>query len=139
MSEREHPDDAYERGHLDGEIAARLAGYDRHFEAINGSLAKIAEDDSVAKLAEVVSGLALAVQRLGDQAIARDATVITTAAALKDTVISTANALKDAEQARRDKSDQRWSPLARSIAVIGVIATVVGVAVAVFLRVQAAH
>jgi hypothetical protein len=102
----ETPQEAYDRGAVAGEIGARLAGHDKHFEAINGSLEKIAEE---------LHGLKLAVQRLGDQAVARDATVVTTAAALKD-----------AEEARRDKVEQSWSPMSRVIAVIGAIGVLVG-------------
>lgn len=101
------PDDAYDRGHIAGEIAARLAGHDRHFEAINGSLADIANE---------MHALTLAVQRLGDQAISRDATVVTTAAALKD-----------AEDARRAKGEQTWTPFARTIAVLGGLAALAAV------------
>jgi hypothetical protein len=99
------PDDAYDRGHIAGEIAARLADHDRHFAAINGSLADVARE---------MHDLTLAVQRLGDQAVARDATVITTAAALKD-----------AEDARRSKGEQSWTPFARLIAVLGGLVAVV--------------
>ena len=101
------PDDAYDRGHIAGEIAARLAGHDEHFAAINGSLANIAGE---------MHALTLAVQRLGDQAVARDATVVTTAAALKD-----------AEDARRGKAEQIWTPFARMIAVLGGLAAVAAV------------
>jgi hypothetical protein len=94
----------YDRGHLAGEIAARLAGHDKHFAAINGSLADIAS-----RLHE----LTLAVQRLGDQAVSRDATVVTTAAALKD-----------AEEARRAKSETSWSPLARASTILGVLVAI---------------
>jgi hypothetical protein len=110
----EHDETAYDRGHDAGRdagrIDARLAGHDKHFAAINGSLATIADE---------LAGLKLAVQRLGDQAVARDATVVTTAAALKD-----------AEEARRAKSEQTWSPLAKVMASLGTLATVAGVVVA---------
>lgn len=99
------PDDAYDRGHIAGEIAARLAGHDKHFAAINGSLADIARE---------MHANTLAVQRLGDQAVARDATVITTA-----------KALKDADDARRAKAEWSWMPFARLIAVVGGLAAVV--------------
>jgi hypothetical protein len=59
--------------------------------------------------------LRLAVQRLGDQAISRDATVVTTAAALKD-----------AEEARRSTADQSWSPWAKIFAAVGGIAALIG-------------
>jgi hypothetical protein len=49
---------SYERGHLAGEVAARLAGHDRHFAAINGHLAQLAQE---------VRDLRLAVQRIADQ------------------------------------------------------------------------
>ncbi len=99
-------DGAYDRGVAAGEIAARLAGHDKHFAAINGSLADVARE---------MHALTLAVQRLGDQAVSRDATVVTTAAALKD-----------AEDARRSKSETSWSPFARGIAVVATLATVAG-------------
>jgi hypothetical protein len=100
-------DESYDRGHVDGVIAARLAGHDAHFAAINGSLA-----DMVQEMRE----LTLAVQRLGDQAVARDATVVTTAAALKD-----------AEEARRSTSDRSWTPVTRVIAVLGGVAALIAV------------
>lgn len=105
----EEAGDAYDRGHTAGEIAARLAGHDRHFATINGSLAAVALE---------MHALTLAVQRLGDQAVSRDATVITTA-----------KALKDAEDARRDNAERAWSPVSRLLAVVGgfaALATVVG-------------
>lgn len=100
------PGSAYDRGHIAGEIAARLANHDRHFAAINGSV----ED-----LKDEMHALILAVQRLGDQAVAREATVLTTA-----------SALKESDQARRDKSDQSWSPWAKGFAVLAAVATAVG-------------
>lgn len=96
----------FDRGHMAGGIAERLAGHDRHFSMINGSLAKIAEE---------MHEMTMAVQRLGDQADANAKTVITTAAALKD-----------AEEARRDKTEQSWSPVQKILAVIGVLVAVIG-------------
>lgn len=100
------PGDPYARGHIAGEIAARLSAHDRDFDAINGSIGDLATEMHL---------LTLAVQRLGDQAMAREATVLTTAAALKDS-----------EEARRDKSDQSWSPWTRVFAVLAAIATAAG-------------
>jgi len=108
------PDDAYDRGHIAGEIAARLADHDRHFATINGSLADIARE---------LHDQTLAIQRLGDQAEANAKTVITTAAALKA-----------AEDARRAKGEQTWTPFARTIAVLGGLAALA--AVAAFLLVH---
>lgn len=94
--------DAYERGHLAGEIAARLAGHDQHFAAINGHLADLVSGQEAVRLA---------VQRLADQAVSRDATVVTTAAALKD-----------AEDARRSKGEQTWTPWQRIFGVVAAVA-----------------
>jgi hypothetical protein len=104
---------SYERGHLQGEVAARLAGHDKHFSAINGSLADIARE---------IRDMRLAVQRLADSAASDRATVVTTAAALKD-----------AETARRDKTEQSWTPVQRLFAAVAALAAVVGV-LAVVLR-----
>lgn len=89
----------FDRGHLAGIVAERLDSHDRHFETINGSLEKIAAN---------LERQTLALQRLADQNISRDATVITTAAALKD-----------AEEARRDKSAQSWTPISKALAILG--------------------
>ncbi len=105
MSDKRSDED-YDRGHVAGTIDARLAGHDKHFAEINGSLKDLARE-----MAKMVT----AVQRLGDQAIARDATVVTTAAALKD-----------AEEARRSKSENAWSPLTRISVVLGILAAIVG-------------
>lgn len=59
--------------------------------------------------------MTLAVQRLGDQADAAAKTVVTTA-----------SALKDAEDARRGKAEQSWSPVQKLLAVVGVIVAVAG-------------
>lgn len=106
--------DAYERGHLAGEVAARLAAHDKHFAEINGSIKDLAHE---------MGAMVAAVQRLGDQAIARDATVVTTAAALKD-----------AEEARRSKSETGWSPWQRGFAVLAAIATLFGIYAAIAFR-----
>lgn len=97
-------DRGHDAGHEAGKIDARLSGHDKHFAAINGQLVRVADE---------LAGLRLAVQRLGDQAVARDATVVTTAAALKD-----------AEEARRDKTEQSWSPVSRIVAILSGLAGV---------------
>jgi ElaB/YqjD/DUF883 family membrane-anchored ribosome-binding protein len=96
----------YDQGVTAGRIESRLAGHDKHFEAINGSIGKVASE---------LHDIRLTVQRLADQAVSRDATVITTAAALRD-----------AEEARRRQADQRWSPWQKSFAVLAAIGVVVG-------------
>jgi hypothetical protein len=102
----EDDEEAYERGHVAGEIAARLAGHDKHFNSINGSLERIAEKLTI---------LAMDVQRLADQAVSDAATRISTAAALKD-----------AEAARRDKTEQSWSPWSKVFAVIAAVVALAG-------------
>lgn len=101
---------AYDQGHVAGEIAARLAAHDQHFAQINGSMGRLADE---------MHALVLGVQRLGDAADADRATVVTTA-----------SALEKAEQARRDKTETRWSPMARLITVVVAVAVVAGVLVA---------
>jgi hypothetical protein len=103
----ETPQEAFARGVDAGRIEARLDGHDQHFQSINGQLVKIFE-----RLSSMDAG----VQLLAQQAISRDATVITTAAALKD-----------AEEARRQKTETRWTPLTRMVAVIGALAGVAAI------------
>lgn len=102
--------DAYDRGVIAGEIAARLAGHDNHFALINGHLADISVE---------MHGLTLSVQRLADQADANQRTVVTTAAALKD-----------AEAARRDRTAQTWSPVQKAITIILALTAIVGLILA---------
>lgn len=94
----------YDRGVAAGEIAQRLAGHDEHLAKINGSMDRVADE---------LRELRLQVQRLGDAMTSDRATVLTTAAALKD-----------ADDARRDKNTQHWTPFQRGIAVIGAIGVV---------------
>jgi hypothetical protein len=98
MMADEGSDSEYDRGHLAGVIAERLASHDRHFATINGSLADVAVQ---------LGKVALGMQRLADQADARDATAIALAAALK-------------EKAETDRS--RWTPVQVVLyAVLGVV------------------
>jgi hypothetical protein len=120
----ETPDSVYERGESAGRRDARLDGHDVHFAAINGQLAKFANE---------VHALTLSVQRLGDQLIADAATVLATAAALKDAE----SARREREAAKREQKDRAWSPWARLAAAVGALAglsTVVGVLYALFHR-----
>jgi hypothetical protein len=92
----------YDRGIEAGKIEQRLDGHDKHFEAINGSLEKVASN---------LADLNLGIQRLVDSGQADRATVLTTAAALKA-----------ADDARRDKGEQRWTPFQRGLAAIAGLA-----------------
>jgi len=104
----------YDRGVTAGGVQQQLANHDQHFKVINGSI--VDGKNATMELKEEIHELRLAIQRLADQAIARDATVVTTAAALKD-----------AEEARRNTADQRWSPWQKAFAVIAAIGVLVGV------------
>jgi methyl-accepting chemotaxis protein len=113
----ETPQDAYERGREAGKIDRRLDEHTERLDRINGAMSDVANE---------LQQLRMAVQSLGADAKNERANVITTAAAVKETAVTTASALKDAEEARRDKSEQTWSPLARIGAGLGIVATVVG-------------
>jgi len=113
---------AYHRGHLAGEVAARLAHHDRHFEAINGHLAALAAD---------VHQMRMQVQRLADQRDADIVTVKTTADAVEKTVQTTADTVEQARVARRDTSDQSWSPVSKAIAVLLALAAIGGLIIGV--------
>ena len=102
-------DPAYHQGQTD----ARLDAHDRQLAAINGSVARTAV--AVADLAKAVTNQTLEIQALRLEAVAREATVVTTA-----------QALKDAEEARRDKSEQTWSTPLKVTAILASTATVVG-------------
>jgi hypothetical protein len=110
MSEQQGNRDAYDAGHLAGRIDARLADHDRHFAAINGSVARVGDE---------LADMRVQLQRLADSADADRRTVVTTAAALKD-----------AEDARRAVGSDRWSPWQRIAVIVGALtaiaATVVG-------------
>lgn len=81
---------AYDRGRLAGEVAARLAGHDQHFESINGSLDRFANE---------LGQMRLQMQRIADAAAARELTLVTTAQALKESAI-----------AQREAKALRWAP-----------------------------
>lgn len=97
--------DVYDRGVAAGLVLERLSGHDKHFADINGSMGRLADE---------MHSLVLQVQRLGDAAEAD-----------RQTVKVTAGALKDADDARRDQSTQRWSPMARVITVVGAVGAAV--------------
>lgn len=96
-----------EAGEIAGQISARLAGHDRHFESINGSIAKVGAELHV---------ITMAVQRLADQAVARDATTV-----------ATAKALREADETRRANEGDTWTPWQRMFAVIAACAALVGI------------
>lgn len=101
----------YERGVVAGAIETRLAGHDRHFEAINGHLADVAD-----KLGRVE----LALQRLADQVAGRDATLAATEAALRN----------DGD-ARDRVADRHWTPVQRLSVVLTTLLALVALYAAV--------
>lgn len=104
--------DDYDRGRAD----QRMDEFAKHFAIINGS---------VADTAKALSSLTLAVQQLRDQHTADAATRVATAQALKEA----ADALTDKAREQQQTSDRRWSPMARLIAVTGVLIGIAGVIV----------
>jgi len=108
----ELPEAAYDRGHLAGEIAARLDGHDKHFTDINGQIKRLITE---------VHDLVLAVQRLADQGIADAKTRVSTAEAVEKARMEAAATLETERVIRRDRSESAWSPVAKVIAVVGVV------------------
>ncbi len=124
--------EAFDRGHHEGGVEARLDQHEAHLKTINGSITA-----GVTGLAEVRS----VVQQLGSDVNARLDTVIATAQAAAATVIATAEALKAADEARRDaddeshkKSDRTWTPFQRVFAVIAAVAASVVIWATLFRR-----
>ena len=109
----ESPESAFERGKRAGEIDARLDGHDKHLAKINGSMDRFAIE---------MKNLTLAVQRLGDEAISRNASVDARDAARDATVVATAAALEKEAASRRDKATSKWTPLERLGGAIGALA-----------------
>lgn len=102
----------FKRGVEAGRVEQTLLEHAEHLAKINGSMERVAQQ---------LHDLVLAVQRLGDQAEARDATVI-----------ATAHALEKAEATRRSRSARTWSPFAKLFAALGAAAAVAAI-VAVWL------
>jgi chromosome segregation ATPase len=111
--------DAYERGVVAGEIAARLAGHDQHFAAINGSLADLVVQTRQQTAA--MHELRMSVQTLSQQADSAARTLITTADALE----KAENQRRALDQQKRQTQEQAWSPWAKGISVISVTVAIV--------------
>jgi hypothetical protein len=62
--------------------------------------------------------------------------IIDSAAADRATVLTTAKALKDADDARRDKGEQKWTPIQRLALVLGALAAVAGVTITLLTAVH---
>src|ERR1035437_2453338 len=98
--------DAYDRGHIAGEISQRLSQHDDHLVAINGS---------VGDTAKALDRLTMTVQRLADAADADRAKAVALAVGLRE-----------ADEARQQKSGERWSPLTRLGIAAGIVASSLG-------------
>jgi hypothetical protein len=109
------PEDAYVRGAKQGEVDARLDAHDQHFAAINISLAQMSRE---------MHDMALGMQRLGNQAEARDAIAINTAAALRER-----------EEQVRLKYERDWTPVARTVAIIAMVLMAISTAISLYLAV----
>lgn len=86
------------RGHLDGEVAARLTAAEARLDAINGS---------VKSSTAAIEGLRLDVQKLDIEAVTREVTTLATAAALEA-----------ARKMRQESNEHAWSPVQRLLAII---------------------
>lgn len=106
----ETPQEAFRRGEVAGQTESRLSGAEDHLAKINGHIGEMVEE---------IKALRLDVQALGDAA---------TAAA--NTAVALATALKEADETRRDKSEQSWSPLQRMVGITAIIGVLVGLYIA---------
>lgn len=68
-----------------------------------------------------INSLNLVTQRLGDDAQAS-----------RETALSLAKALRDADEARRDKSTDAWSPFQRAVVVLSALTALAAVIIAIF-------
>ena len=106
----------FDRGVAAGEIAGRLAGLERHLSEVGGSVGRVTSE---------LQALKLQMQHLDDAAAADRATVLSTAAALKE-----------ASEARREQGETRWLPLTRLSLLAGIALAAVGVIAFILSRVH---
>ena len=95
---------AYGRGHLQGEIAARLAQHDVHFADINGSIAR------------------LVTEMHAQNELLRD--VITASKLRDEKTLATALALRETDEARRAAEAKRWQSSQRIFALFASAAAI---------------
>jgi len=114
---------AFERGKRVGQVDAALSDHDERLDKINGSMERLADE---------MSGVKLAVQRLGDDARSAATTVLATAQALKEERDATAEALK----AATERSDRRWTPAMRLAAFMGSLAAFMTGTVTIYLALK---
>ena len=103
METTETRQETFERGRITGETAARLHGLENQYVDLRGTLREVLSG---------VTGLQLGMQELSLDAAANAATVVKTAAAVKD-----AKDTQDAAaKAESEKSGEAWTPFGRFIA-----------------------
>lgn len=115
----ETPQEAFDRGQIAGHIAEQLRRHEDHLAKINGSTEKTAL--ALEALNDTQQQMALQLQRLADQS-----------AADAKTRVATAAALKEAEDARRVTAEGRWTPLARTLLVLGALVSLATLAIGLY-------
>lgn len=115
----------FERGHVAGQIAQRLAGHDEHFRRINGSI-----DLNIAAMEAV--RLELVTLRL--DAAAREERLTATALALASQTSERREALKAETEASDRVRERSWSPVGKALAVAAVIIAALGLVLAYVLH-----
>lgn len=123
MSTGETSAEAFDRGHIAGEIARTLTDHAAHLSAINGSTEKTAV--ALEAVGRRLESMSLQLQRLADQAESDAATRVATAAALKD-----------ADEARRHTAERTGLTVSRATAVIGAGIAVATLALGLYLALR---
>lgn len=103
--------DEFERGHIAGQIAQRLAGHDEHFHRINGS---------IDRNTEAMEAVRLELTTLRLDAAAREERLTATALALASQTAERREALKAETEATDRNRERSWSPIAKALAVAAV-------------------
>lgn len=105
-------DTEYSRGRESGTTETRLEGHDDRLHAINGNIAKFAQE---------MSGMNLLLQSVRD-----------TVKAGADAAIATAAALEKADVARRKQDDAAWAPITKLFAGIAALSSAAAAYLALF-------
>jgi hypothetical protein len=113
---------SYDKGWVDGKVAQQLHEHAEHLLKINGSTEKVAS--------ELVS-IRLLIQQVVDLAEHRTESAKAEQDARDKEVTVVAAALEKKEEARRDSSASRWTPVNRWMAVLVALAVVAGAVVTI--------
>jgi hypothetical protein len=116
----------YGEGFDDGKIYQQLHEHSVHLTKINGSTEKVAIR---------LAAIEVLLQQIVDKADYRAASAKAEQAARDETVKTVATALEKKEEARRDSSASRWTPVNRWMAVlVGIVAVVAPVIIIIMTR-----